>query len=157
MPSPFSHLEKSLSASRIGTYLRCPLRYYFRYVEHRPEERVGAALLLGIAVADWVALKTGRLAHPPWWLAVGVGLAGAGLALRAGVLLGRLRSSGARRLSAAGELLLTLGVVWVVAMVWARSTPVSGRFGTEDPDLDELKARVAALESAAQRQEAAGE
>ena len=53
-------------------------------------------------------------------------------------------------------LLLTLGVVWVVAMVWARSTPISGRFGTEDPDLDELKARVAALESAAQRQEAAG-
>jgi len=50
MPSPFSHLEESLSASRIGTYLRCPLRYYFRYVEHRPEERVGAALLLGIAV-----------------------------------------------------------------------------------------------------------
>ena len=48
--NPFAHLEESLSASRIGTYLRCPLRYYFRYVEHRPDERVGAALLLGIAV-----------------------------------------------------------------------------------------------------------
>lgn len=70
MPSPFSHLEESLSASRIGTYLRCPLRYYFRYVEHRPEERVGAALLLGIAVDQAMKLavraaKDGRATATP--------------------------------------------------------------------------------------------
>jgi CRISPR/Cas system-associated exonuclease Cas4 (RecB family) len=50
MPSPFSHLEDSLSASRIGTYLRCPLRFSFQYVEKLPWERVSGALLLGSAV-----------------------------------------------------------------------------------------------------------
>jgi CRISPR/Cas system-associated exonuclease Cas4 (RecB family) len=48
--NPFAHLQESLSASRVKTFLACPLRYYLRYVEHRPEERVGSALLLGIAV-----------------------------------------------------------------------------------------------------------
>lgn len=37
-----------MPASRIGTYLRCPLRYYFE--ERRPWERISGAILLGAAV-----------------------------------------------------------------------------------------------------------
>jgi len=48
--NPFAHLDESLSASRIGTYLRCPLRYYFSYVQKLPWERLGASLILGSAV-----------------------------------------------------------------------------------------------------------
>jgi hypothetical protein len=44
--NPFAHLKESVSASRIGTYLRCPLRYLFQYVEKRPWERISGALLL---------------------------------------------------------------------------------------------------------------
>ncbi len=42
-------------------------------------------------------------------------------------------------------LLLTMGVVWVLAMVWARMTPVLPASG--DDEINELRARVAELES----------
>jgi len=53
--NPFTHLSDSLSASRIGTYLRCPLRYFFQYVEKRDWEHVSGAMILGQAVD--VAMK----------------------------------------------------------------------------------------------------
>ena len=65
MPSPFAHLPASLSASRIGTFLRCPLRFFFQYVEKRPWEKISGAMILGQAVDvaiknAVVALKQGR-------------------------------------------------------------------------------------------------
>ena len=48
--NPFAHLQESLSASRIGTYLRCPLRYHFQYVEKLSWERLSGAMLLGSSV-----------------------------------------------------------------------------------------------------------
>jgi len=48
--NPFAHLEDSLSASRIGTYLRCPLRYYFDRIERLPWEKLSGALVIGSAV-----------------------------------------------------------------------------------------------------------
>ena len=48
--NPFAHLVESLSASRIGTFLRCPLRYFFNYIEKLPWERLSGAMLLGSAV-----------------------------------------------------------------------------------------------------------
>ena len=57
---PFTHLAESLSASKIGAFLRCPLRYYFSYVERRPWEHAPAAMLLGQAVD--VAIKNAVVA-----------------------------------------------------------------------------------------------
>jgi len=48
--NPFAHLEESLSASKIGTYLRCPLRYYFDRIERLPWEKLPGALVIGTAV-----------------------------------------------------------------------------------------------------------
>lgn len=48
--NPFAHLEDSLSASRIGTYLRCPLRYYFDRIERLPWEKLSGAMVIGSAV-----------------------------------------------------------------------------------------------------------
>jgi len=45
--NPFAHLEDSL---RIGTYLRCPLRYYFDRIERLPWEKLSGALVIGSAV-----------------------------------------------------------------------------------------------------------
>ena len=39
-----------LSYSAINTFVRCPLKWYFRYVEKLPEEVIGAALAFGSAV-----------------------------------------------------------------------------------------------------------
>jgi hypothetical protein len=63
--SPFAHLHESLSASRIGTYLRCPLRYFFQYIEKRPWEKVSGALLLGSAV-DATAKEAVALVKQEW-------------------------------------------------------------------------------------------
>ena len=49
--NPFAHLPGALTASRIGTYLRCPFRYSFQDAERRPKEMVLGALLLGSRVA----------------------------------------------------------------------------------------------------------
>ena len=46
-------------------------------------------------------------------------------------------------------LLLTLGVVWVIAMVWARMTPVAAARSEGGGAERDLEARVAALEAAA--------
>ena len=42
-------------------------------------------------------------------------------------------------------LLLTIGVVWVLAMVWARMTPLGATAGNDD--VDALRERIAELES----------
>jgi CRISPR/Cas system-associated exonuclease Cas4 (RecB family) len=63
--NPFAHLNDSLSASRIGTYLRCPLRFHFQYVEKRPWEKVSGALLLGSAV-DATAKEAVGLIKQGW-------------------------------------------------------------------------------------------
>jgi CRISPR/Cas system-associated exonuclease Cas4 (RecB family) len=65
MPSPFSHLEDSLSASRIGTFLRCPLRYHFHYQLKLPWEKISGALLLGSAV-DATAKEAIGLVKQGW-------------------------------------------------------------------------------------------
>ena len=39
-----------LSYSAVSTYQRCPLKWFFRYVEKLPEEVIGAALAFGSAV-----------------------------------------------------------------------------------------------------------
>lgn len=49
-PNPFAHLNDSLSPSKISTYLRCPLRFYFDKIERRPWERISGAILIGAAV-----------------------------------------------------------------------------------------------------------
>jgi putative RecB family exonuclease len=55
-PRPASHLELPqhprgyLSWSQLSTYRSCPLKYYFRYVENRPEEELSASLLLGSGI-----------------------------------------------------------------------------------------------------------
>lgn len=48
--NPFAHLEDSLSASKIGTYLRCPLRYYFDRIERLPWEKLSGAMVIGSAM-----------------------------------------------------------------------------------------------------------
>ena len=63
--NPFSHLEDSLSASKIRCFSSCGLRYFFQYIEKRPWEHVSGAMLLGQAVDiaaknAVVALKQGR-------------------------------------------------------------------------------------------------
>jgi hypothetical protein len=63
--NPFAHLKESLSVSRIGTYLRCPLRYFFQYIEKRPWEKVSGALLLGSAV-DATAKEAVGLIKQGW-------------------------------------------------------------------------------------------
>lgn len=63
--NPFAHLTEPLSASRIGTYLRCPLRYFFQYMEKLPWERVSGALLLGSAV-DQTAKEAVALVKEGW-------------------------------------------------------------------------------------------
>ena len=45
METPVSHW----SYSALNTYLQCPMRYKFRYVEHAPEERFGACFAFGRA------------------------------------------------------------------------------------------------------------
>jgi hypothetical protein len=45
--NPFAHLESSLSSSRVSTYPRCPLTYFFQYVEKREWEKISAAMILG--------------------------------------------------------------------------------------------------------------
>lgn len=42
-------------------------------------------------------------------------------------------------------LLLTMGVVWVVAMIWSRMTPISG-VATDAAELERLRTKVAELE-----------
>ena len=37
------------SYSALNTYLQCPMKYKFRYVEHAPEERSGACFAFGRA------------------------------------------------------------------------------------------------------------
>ncbi len=39
-----------ISFSAISTYQACPLRYYFRYVEHLPERMVSSSLVFGAAI-----------------------------------------------------------------------------------------------------------
>ena len=39
-----------ISYSAISTYQRCPLSFFFRYVEQLPEETVAAALVFGSAI-----------------------------------------------------------------------------------------------------------
>ncbi|MBW2386670.1 MAG: PD-(D/E)XK nuclease family protein [Deltaproteobacteria bacterium] len=63
--NPFAHLEESLSASRIGTYLRCPLRYFFNYIEKLPWEKISGAMLLGSAV-DATAKEAVALVKQGW-------------------------------------------------------------------------------------------
>jgi len=42
--------ELCVSYSQISTYLNCPLRYRFQYVENRPQERISIALPFGSAI-----------------------------------------------------------------------------------------------------------
>ncbi len=42
-------------------------------------------------------------------------------------------------------LLLTLGIVWVLAMIWSRTTP-AGTHGPSDRELARLRERIAELE-----------
>lgn len=44
-------------------------------------------------------------------------------------------------------LLLTLGVVWALAMVWSRMVPLSVAGNVDSDELQRLRARVAELES----------
>ena len=39
-----------ISYSAISTYQRCPLKFFFRYVEQLPEESVAASLVFGSAI-----------------------------------------------------------------------------------------------------------
>ena len=39
-----------LSYSSVNTYQRCPLQWYFRYIERQPEEVLGSALVFGSAI-----------------------------------------------------------------------------------------------------------
>jgi Na+/H+ antiporter NhaD/arsenite permease-like protein len=43
-------------------------------------------------------------------------------------------------------LLLTMGVVWVIAMIWSRTVPL-GDVGSDCGELERLRARVAELEN----------
>ena len=57
----------TISYSRVSTWLRCPRRYRFRYVDQAEEERTSAALILGSAIHEAVevffnGLKSG---NPP--------------------------------------------------------------------------------------------
>lgn len=66
--------------------------------------------LLVLAIADWVVLKRGIVPHPPWVLAVLVGLTGLALVARLVASLVRWRP-GARSLAASSEILLLVGVL----------------------------------------------
>ena len=44
-------------------------------------------------------------------------------------------------------LLLTMGVVWVIAMIWSRTGPCSSAGGPSAAELERLRARVAELEA----------
>jgi len=48
--------ELCISYSQISTYLNCPLRYRFQYVENRPQERISISLPFGAAVHMAIAL-----------------------------------------------------------------------------------------------------
>ena len=44
-------------------------------------------------------------------------------------------------------LIFTLGVIWVIAMVWSRMVPAGGGVETDNEDLDSLKAKILELEA----------
>jgi len=83
----------------------------------RPGLRARAAaglvwLPLGVAVADWLALKTGLLGHEPWVVAVLVGVAALSLLVRSVWLVRRLVAGrGSLRLAGASEVVLIVGVL----------------------------------------------
>ncbi len=56
-----------VSWSAISTYQRCPLRYFFRYVEDLPEETVSASLVFGGAIHRAVELHFNEILYgnPP--------------------------------------------------------------------------------------------
>jgi hypothetical protein len=60
--NPVTHLKESQSASRIGTQLHCPLRYWLRYQEKRPWEMISGAMFFGQAVD--IAIKNAIVALP---------------------------------------------------------------------------------------------
>lgn len=67
---------------------------------------------LGLAVADWLALKTGLLGHQPWVLAVLAAIAASALLVRCVWRIRRLVTGGkGPRLAGASEVLLILGVL----------------------------------------------
>lgn len=72
-------------------------------------------VLLLFAAADWLALKTGALSHPPWVLAALVGILALAFLARGSQVLGRVWRGRRRSGSAAGEILLVAGIL--VALV----------------------------------------
>jgi len=68
-------------------------------------------LLLLVAVADWVALRAGRLKHPPWLLGALVGLTVLLLVGRIAVIVGTVRGRRLARGSLLAEALLVGGVL----------------------------------------------
>jgi hypothetical protein len=72
-------------------------------------------LLLLLAVADWVGLKTGSWNHPPRWLAVLVGVVILSLFLRLAAVTWSALTGQRKRGTALGEALLVAGVVLSLA------------------------------------------
>jgi putative RecB family exonuclease len=53
--------EEHVSVSSIGTYLRCPRQYRFRYVDRAPAESRSSALVFGSAIHEALAFYYGKL------------------------------------------------------------------------------------------------
>jgi hypothetical protein len=125
-----------LSYSQIQTYLGCPLRYRFRYIEERPPQHESASRLLGSAIHNtlaqhYLALQaTGRPEAPEDLLDYFAENLRRRLARARAPLLFKSEAPDAKRLQAQGEALLR--VFWAEPLppgwqVVAVERPLSAR------------------------------